>query len=1096
MKMLVIIICGLSLLSSYGKSYSQNTKLTFDFEDTTVEAVLQYIEDQSDYSFMYDNNKIDVTRKVDIRVKDEPISSILDQLFNNEVRYQLVGKHVIITPSSVDGQVVNVVSQQQKRVIGKVTDSSGSPLPGVSVVAKGTVYGTITDANGNYALNNISDNTTLVFSFVGMQAQEVFFKGQAVVNVVMTEDLIGIEEVVAVGYGTMRKSDLTGSSIRIDMTKMERRPNTNLSQVLSGHFPGVNASSAGDAGSTGSISVRGTTTLSASEFPLIVLDGIIYNGSLSNINPNDIETIDVLKDASSAAVYGARSANGVLLINTKRGKSEKPTFEFNAYYGYQDIGTTKRTKVMNGEQFAISRVDHAYQQILRTWYQTGPTDASLRPVRPDITNRQLVASYLRTQEEKDNYMEGNEVDWVDEVLQIAPIQNYDLNVSGSTGRTNYFLSASYTDQKGIQLNDHFKRQTLRANFENEITNWFTLRLNTSYSYLDNSGISASLARGLVASPLADIYTPEGNYTMSIAGDPYVRNPLEDIVVDNVNASHNVFMALSGKIEIPGIKGLTYEINYSRSLNFGKNNTFYPSTNTLGLAESGRGIKDLSESKDWLLNNILTYKRTIKDNHRVNATLVYTQERRAGEGSYLEARGFDNEMLGYNALEIGTNKDVNSSAWEESNLAFMARVNYSYKDRYMITATFRRDGYSGFGVDNKYASFPSVSLGYTISEESFLDGADWLNLLKLRISYGLNGNQGIGAYASQATMATTNYVFGGSTAVGLYPNTMGNPGLRWESTATFNLGLDYSIIDQRISGEIDVYKSRSSDVLVQRTVPQTTGYSKIWDNVSKIKNKGIELAINTVNIKNPIFNWSSRFIFSLNRNEIVELYEGVTEDRGNRWFVGEPIHAHYDLQVNGVWQEDDLFKGTILSPYLPGDMKLVDLNGDKVIDDEDRSIIGYPDPNYRFGINNDFSYKNFTLSVFINSIQGGNGYYIDDPGEDASRAGGADRALRTNRTALFDYWRPDNPVNNQPAMFYPYEGVHGMYFERSFVRLQDVSLSYSFSKKITNLLKLNNLQVYVSGKNLYTWTDWPSYDPEMTGSVPMMRSMIFGLKASF
>jgi len=321
-------------------------------------------------------------------------------------------------------------------------------------------------------------------------------------------------------------------------------------------------------------------------------------------------------------------------------------------------------------------------------------------------------------------------------------------------------------------------------------------------------------------------------------------------------------------------------------------------------------------------------------------------------------------------------------------------------------------------------------------------------------------------------------------------------LIWETTDSFNLGLDFSVLDRRISGELDIYTSRSYDVLVQRTVPQSTGYAKIWDNVSEIKNRGIEFAVNTENIRGSVLNWNTRFSFSMIRNEIVSLYEGVTEDRGNRWSVGYPISAHFDYQVQGVWQEEELFKGEIIPSYLPGDMKLADLNNDKKIDDKDRSIIGYPDPNYRFGIYNDVTFKNFTLSLFINSIQGGNGYYIDNPGEDASRAGGADRALRTNRTALFKYWTPQNPVNDQPAMFYPWEGLHGMYFDRSFVRLQDVSLSYNLKIESLKRINLSDLQVYMSGKNLHTWTKWPSYDPELNEGFPMMRNFIMGLKINF
>lgn len=982
----------------------------------------------------------------------------------------------------------------QERISGTVTDESGSPLPGVNVM-KTTTVGTITDAEGRYSIE-AAPGDVLTFSFIGYVSEKVTVGSSSVLDVQMKIDSRTLDEVVVVGYGTMRKSDLTGSTIHIDMSQTEGVPNTNLTQALSGHFPGVNSSSAAGPGSTGNLTIRGRTTLSASESPLIVVDGVIYNGSLANINVDDIESIDVLKDASAAAVYGSRSANGVLLINTKRGKTEKPLFQFNTYYGVQGITNTRRIDVMDAQQFALSRVYHSYQQTLRAWYQTGPTDGSSRPAPPDLQDRDLVATYLRTQEESDNYLSNKQTNWIDEVTRTAPIQNYNMSVSGQTGRTNYYLSAAYVQQEGVLLNDRFERQTLRANFENKISDWLTLGLNTSYSYVDNSGLPASLSRALLGSPLANIYTDQGTYTNNLAGDPYVRNPLEDVTVDNVDKDHNLNMTFIGRVEVPWIKGLSYDFNYYKGLYVSNENTYYASTHTFGLAQGGSGSKSHGLTNEWLMNNILTYKQTFNDNHRINLTVAYTREKREGEGSFLQAVGFGTELLRYHALEVGTTPTVNTSAWDEATEGFMARASYTFDDRYTTTATFRRDGYSGFGANNKYANFPSLGLGWLISEESFIN-IPWLDVLKLRVTYGLNGNQGIGAYSSLPRMATTNYVHGNSTAVGIFPNAMGNSGLRWESTATFNIGLDYDILGNRIAGEIDIYTSTSSDVLVRRTVPQPTGYSQVWDNVSELKNKGIELAINTVNVKNNDLDWTSRFVFSMNRNRITEIYEGVTQDIGNRWFVGEPINAHYDYQTNGIWQEEDLFNDNILSPYLPGDFRLVDMNNDDVIDNQDRSIIGYPDPNYRFGIYNSLGYKNFSLNIFLNSVQGGNGYYLDNPGEDASRAGGADRALRTNRIAYFDYWTPSNPVNDQPAMFYPYEGFHGMYFERSFVRLQEISLGYNLGKEALDRIGLNSLTVYLSGRNLYTWTKWPGIDPELVGDdIPMMRSVIAGLNFSF
>ncbi len=863
---------------------------------------------------------------------------------------------------------------------------------------------------------------------------------------------------------------------------------------MQGYVSGVNASSGAMAGSSGSLSIRGQTSLSASDTPLIVIDGVIFNGSFADLNINDIGSIDVLKDASAAAVYGARSANGVIIITTKKGQSEKPQFNFNMSFGYQDISPTKRTQVMNGDQYALRLVDYYYQQTLNTWYKTSPKDASARPTRIDDTNRNLVATYLRSTQEQENYLAGKEVNWIDEVTRLAPIQNYNMSVSGKTDRTNYYLSASYIDQKGVLLNDNFKRTTLMSNFENKITNWLTVGLNSSYSHLDYSGVAADIDYALNASPLANVTDANGNYTRDVAGESVMRHPLGNtLTIDDVELSDKLNMLFTAKVNIPKIKGLTYEIDYSRYLTFGKHNDFYPASTYSGVDSNGLATKVHTEEKDWLINNILTYNRTF-GKHKVNATLLYSRENRKGESSNLNSGGFDITVLGYNSLELGKTQSVSSGAWEENSLSYMARVNYTFNDRYLLTSTIRRDGFSGFGANKKFASFPSVSLGWVASEESFMKNIDWLNLLKLRVSYGLNGNQGIGRYASAATMSSDNYVFGGTTAIGIYSSSLGNSDLGWESTASINLGLDYTILDQRISGQIDVYKAKTSDVLVQRALSSTTGYSNVYQNIGGIENKGIELSLTTRNIKTQNFSWESRFSFSLVRNKITKLYEGVTEDTGNSWFVGKPINSIYDYKVEGVWQEDDLFNGTIYSGYYPGMYKLKDYDTSGTITAAaDRKVIGYKDPNYRFSINNILTYKNFSFSFFINSIQGGNGYYLAE-NSGALVAGGTDYAYRENRTAVRPYWTPANPVNNAPAMYYSAPVGHGVYQSKSFVRLQDVTFSYDLKKEILKKYGFDNLQVYLSGKNLYTWTKWAGWDPE--SSSPMMRSIIAGIKLGF
>jgi TonB-linked SusC/RagA family outer membrane protein len=1004
----------------------------------------------------------------------------------------------------------NTTAQSIKTIKGKVVSKSGEILPGVSIVVKGTTTGTVTDIDGNYTLSNVPANAKLVYSFIGFTASEVQFSNQREINVTLQEDTKQIEEVVAIGYGTLKKKDLTGSVSRASIGDKAALTTNNLVQALSGTTAGVNIQSAGLAGSNPDLSIRGKTSLSASDRPLIVLDGIIYGGDLSNLNISDVESVDILKDASAAAVYGSRSANGVLLITTKKGTTEKPTVSFNMSYGSQGM-TNNPMKVMNADQYAVRLLDWNYQSSLYSWYKTHPTSATGKPVRPIIptvrTVGDVVYAGLRTQEEKDNYVAGNNIDWVDEVLRSAPIiQNYNLSYSGKTERSSYFVSGSYAKEQGIQLNDQFSRFTLHSNIESKITNWLTLGLNTSYSYRDYSGMEAKLADARTASPLANNKIGLPSYDMYLTGEVYMPYPLNNLYVTNSDTRNELFIVGSAKVTVPWVKGLTYELNYSNTYSVNNTNNYYPVTTPIGSGNNRQAEKNTSEQRNYIVNNIVTYLRSFGD-HQINATLLYSRENAHAQSSGMKVTGFPNPVLQYNSMQLGTVPTITSNAWEENSISYMARANYSYKNRYMVTGTVRRDGFSGFGPNNKFATFPSVSLGWVASEESFLKNAGIYS--KLRLSYGENGNQGIGRYSSFSTMTVSNYVYGSTTAIAVYPNALGNADLGWESTASFNLGIDFGFLHQRISGSIDIYKANTSNVLVRRTLTPTSGIpaispatvGSVWSNIGGIENKGIELTLNTVNIKGNL-NWTTNFTFSLNRDKITKLYGGANDqDVGNGWFVGQSINAIYDYQQVGNWTEKELYAGVgtapgqILGNWYPGQFKYADLNKDGVIDaSNDRKIIGSKAPNYSFGINNTLAYKNFSLSFLINSIQGGNGYYMADNSVVTNVAWDTDVVKRVNFSAVRPYWTPDNGVTNATGVFNAPVVHGGIYQSRSFVRLQDVSLSYSFKPELLKKVKIESCQFFISGKNLYTLSKWSGWDPEIgVSDSPLMRNITAGFK---
>ncbi len=993
-------------------------------------------------------------------------------------------------------------------VTGSVTDEKGEPLPGVSILVKGTQQGTTTDIDGKFSLHLTNDNLVLVFSFVGYVSQEVSVANQSVIAIRLESDTKALDELVVVGYGTMKKSDLTGSVVRVNMQERQNQANVNIMQALTGAAPGINIENRGGANAEPSFSIRGQNSLSASSRPLIVIDDIIYNGSLNDINVNDVETIDVLKDASAVSVYGSRSANGVIIITTKSGKSDKPVISFNTYHGFQKM-TNNPMRVMNGDEFATRLVDYNHQSLVYQWYATNPTSAEGRPARPDVTDRNLVASYLLTQEERDNYLAGREIDWVDAVLRTAPIKNYDLNLAGKSGnKLNYFLSGSYTDVDGIQVNDQFKRLTLRSNLESNVNDWLKLTFNSAYAYTDESGIPASLTNARVASPLVNNYIGQPNYDIFLGNELFQPYPLVNTYINNSHKTNQLQLTGRAKIEVPWVQGLSYDLNFSNRFAFENNNSYHNYNTPQGVSNKGLATKNPIQNKDWILNNIVNYQRSF-DKHNVNLTLLYTREERAGSSSTLTAQGFDNEVLGYDNMGLATIARVASTAWDESSVGLMARLNYSFNSRYILTGTFRRDGFSGFGANNKWANFPSLSAAWVFSEEAAFSGSG--NYYgKLRLSYGKNGNQGIGRYSSLSRMATRYYVYGESTAVGLYPSTLGNSGLSWETTESFNLGLDYGFLNNRITGSLDLYTSKTRDVLVQRQLPRASGYASVWANIGGIANKGVDFLINSKNLTGEL-KWETAFVFSLNRSKITKLYgDGNDADPGNGWFVGEPISSIYDYQMSGgVWTEEEFFNKQIpYAGWFPGQFRYNDLNGDnQITPDGDRTVVGYREPNYRFAITNTLSYKGFSLSVMFNSIQGGNGYFLGENAENINPR--YYMPQRMNNSLINAYWRPDAPTQNTTGIYNNPPRQSGIYQSRSFVRLQDVSLSYSLSPSVLKTVGLANCSFYVSAKNPYVWTKWQGWDPEVYGwntsgqavdnavtDTPLMRNFVGGVRFSF
>lgn len=1069
---LLFIVCV-----TFGNSFSQ-VRLTVRFENADIRNVIQTIEEKTEYVFLYKDQIFDFSQKVSADFSDAKFEDVLKKFCDQVgVSYEVRDRQIILKEREF--KPLNEAQQQKKEITGTAKDKNGIPLPGVTFMVKGTTMGTVTDSDGNFMLSIPVDAKILVCSFVGMKTQEIPLIGKTAIHVIMEDETIGLEEVIAVGYGTMKKSDLTGVVTRIDNTKNESLSNTNVIQALRGSIPGISISAGGNAGAGSEISVRGENSISGGNSALIVVDGIIYNGQIGNLNPNDIASIDVLRDASSAAIFGSKAANGVILITTKKGSTDKPTVQVNSYVGLQDILMTQDFETP--EEYVQKRIN----------YQKTLAFRGVAP-QPDISNPVM---YLNDAE-VENYKNGITVDAFDKISRVAPIQNYNMSVSASNNNTNYFISGSWTDQKGVVIGDQFKRASIRINLETSITDWLKIGTNSSFSFVDTSDSPASLYHAFQLSPYSTWYLDEAQTILNPLPmtDGLVSNPLLPTLNKLDRNRKDLFCIAYSEVKLPFVKGLTYRFTYSNNLGSAKNYSFIPSFNAGGLNRVASSSSLLSETQEMNLENLLKYNTTIKEDHTIDATLLYSYNYAEYNELLANANTFPTDILDFYSLSLGANQTTDASYNDYHAIAMMARLNYRYKGKYLFTATGRRDGASVFSTNHKFAFFPSLALGWIISEESFMKNIDWINFMKLRASYGANGNQAIAKYQSLSTIQPGyNYLLGGNTAFGIAKTAMGNPDLKWESTYATNYGVDFELLKNRVSGNINYYDSDTKDLLLARNIPTLNGFSSILSNLGQVNNKGVEITVNTVNVKNKDFEWSTGFNFTTNKNTIEKLY-GETDENGkelddisNGWFIGKSLGAYYNYETNGIWQIGD----AIPTGFRAGDFKIVDQNNDGIISpDKDRKIIGYNRPDWTFGFNTTLNYKGFTFYMLVNGSVGG----VRD------NAGMYDPSSVFNyrvRDQYIKWWTPEEQSTSVPSMDYQDSYSLNWLESTTFVRLQDVSLSYDFGKPVLERLKFGSLQLYISSKNPFLWSKWGGWDPETTGSgrgqYPTMKSVIAGVK---
>jgi TonB-linked SusC/RagA family outer membrane protein len=982
---------------------------------------------------------------------------------------------------------------------GRVTDETGIPLDGVSVQLKGTSVGTTTNANGEYQLSITSKaKAVLIFSTVGMEKVEMPADESRTLLITLKPAITQEQEVIVVGYGTQRKQAVTGAVVRADLKTYEKVPVNNIMETLKGTVAGLNVGEANTAGGVPGFTIRGTNSM-GSTAPLIVLDGVIFSGSMADISPADIESATILKDASAAAVYGARSANGVLLIETKKGAgiNGKPKFELRTSYG--TVSELQPLKVYDAKGY----LQHLYDFII----DNGTNIAF------DQT-----PNYLQVGE-KANYDASPDhaptlADPYSLFRQAGRNINTTFSISQRTDKMSYFLSGNLTDQKGVIINDAFKHYSLRLNLESNVTDWLTMGIRSYYSYRDYPdariyGVGSGSSSPYLFSPYANVRSADGTYNMYPQTTTSFINPFLVRATEAYNRTNNLNAILNGTIKVPWVTGLSYTATYSKTLNANENGSFYGLNTYEGLAPKGKGSRNYSRGTATLLDHLIKYNRTFGGTHNIDLTLLHSEQKNTAYGQGASASGFDNDQLGSNRLQAGAIQNVSTSASENESIGQMARLTYSYNNKYSLTGTVRHDGFSAFSANHKYGDFISVGANWNITGENFMKNVTLFNSLAVRASYGTNGNQSIAPYSTLSRIANGYYYYQGDANYTYTQGitTLGNDDLVWESTTGLNAGIDFAILNNRITGSIDGYMTKTNNLAFPLDLPGASGFPTITANAGEIRNRGIELNLRTLNMKRGSFAWRSEAAFSLNRDKVEHLLgdrngDGIEDDIVNsNLFIGKSLTAVYTYKVIGMWQQADKDNSGIMTGYQPGHYKLQDVNSDgKITSDADRMFLGNTNANFRWSLTNTFSYGDFSMLVYLNSIWGGNGYFING-GNTPWNDGYTNRGDMNH--PVYDYWTPSNPGAEFPRISYKDKAPvrAPKYYDRSFIRLQKLALSYDatrFAKKYG----INGLNLAITADNLGTYAPhWIGLDAATgsgltVSSIPSLRTVSMNLSVNF
>ncbi|SEN88230.1 TonB-linked outer membrane protein, SusC/RagA family [bacterium A37T11] len=1084
---LTILLTLVFSIQVFATSIAQN--ITLKAENTKLGEVMKEIQKQQGYPYFFRGMQIasiPVTANIQNINLQQAMAIILA---GSGLEWSLNNGTIVIKRHS---ETSNFSTPAQQRVIsGQVTDENGKALEGVTVNVKGKNKTVATNAEGRYSITVSEGEHTLSYSILGFEPAESVITENPTINIKLKSSVSGLDEVVVVGYGTKRKKDLTGGLSVVGKEQLEMVSTPNVMDRLVGQVSGFSITTTNAApGQDQSLLIRGENSLSANNSPLIVLDGIPYSGSLVDLDPNNIDNLTILKDASAVAIYGSRGSNGVILIQTKRGMNGKPQVNYKGQLGFAE--PMQWIQVMGPNEYIrfqqdIGRLKEGYSGDL------------LDPIAGNIISLT----------ERENYQNGVTNNWQDYIFQEAFTMDHQLSISGGTENTKYAAAIASLDQNGVVYNSKLKRTNISVNIDQVFNKWLTTGIGTQFIQRNDGGITPNIEHAIKQSPYGKYKDDSGNYVEEPMEYSLMTNPMLNVNADQDRTNRNFFLNGYVNILLP-ITGLTFRSNYGYDYRSSFTGTYYGRNTFEGREQGGQvgGKASISNGHytDYTWENVFKYEREI-GSHRFDATGLFSMQKTKTISSSESGDGFVTDDAGYNMIGTAArNQVISSSLSETAMLSYMFRLNYAYKSKYMLTFTGRSDGSSVFGENNKYAFFPSGALAWQIGDEDFVKNhVTWINSLKLRASYGANGNQAISPYQTLDRLySNVKYIWGdGGTAVNtayLAGDGIGNPNLKWETTYRTNIGLDFQIFNSRLSGTIDVYQSNTHDLLMTRTVPIMNGYNKIWDNIGQTRNKGIEISLNSINVDKHNFRWSSNANFSVNRDKIIELRGDHIDDINNLWFIGRPLRVYYDYNMVGIWQKDDEYfvkdangnEREIQAGAAPGAAKLEDVDGNGYINASDKKIIGSKMPSFTASLGNRIAFKDFYLSCLINGVFGV--WREDNVANIGSWTYGV-----TNYIHNANYWTPENPNADIVSPGYTNNFGHSYYKKVSYLQVKNITFGYKIGQKIAGKIGLSAIDVNLSVNNLHTFSNVRqvlNYDNSWMASYPTARSYMLGLNLTF